>query len=343
MEYSMKDFNIHIPKELVAQYPVEKRGSSRLLVYDIKRDLIIDDYFYNITSYITAGDCVVYNDAKVINARVYGIKVNTGARLEMLLTRRVDEFQWRCLIRPARRVDEGTIIKLDGGYELEVIDEMGDGSFLIRFDRPLEYEELNIIGEVPLPRYIKRKPQRGLDDERYQTVYAKRYGAVAAPTAGLHFTEEIIESLKCRGTVFVPITLYVDWGTFKPVREHDYRKHKIHTECYEISNESASIINSAIREGRRLVCVGTTTVRVIESVAENGVVKPGRGETSLYIYPGYSFKLVRAMLTNFHLPDSTLILLVAAFAGKERIIKVYHHAVDKRYRFFSYGDAMFLF
>ena len=343
MEYSMEDFKIHIPEELVAQYPVEKRGSSRLLVYDIQRDSIIDDFFYNIASYITAGDCVVYNNARVINARVYGVKVTTGARLEVLLTRRVDELQWRCLIRPARRVEKGTIVRLDGGYELEVVEEIGDGSFLIRFDRPLGYEELNNIGEVPLPRYIKRKPLRGLDDERYQTVYAEKYGAVAAPTAGLHFTEEIIESLKDRGTVFVPITLYVDWGTFKPVREHDYRRYKIHTECYEISDESASIINSSIREGRRLVCVGTTTVRAIESVADNGVVKPGRGETSLYIYPGYSFKLVRAMLTNFHLPDSTLILLVAAFAGKERIMKAYRHAVDKRYRFFSYGDAMFLF
>jgi S-adenosylmethionine:tRNA ribosyltransferase-isomerase len=343
MDFSMEDFNIHIPEELVAQYPVEKRGSSRLLVYDIQRDSIIDDFFYNITSYITAGDCVVYNNARVINARVYGVKVTTGARLEVLLTRRVEKLQWRCLIRPARRVEKGTIIRLDGGYELEVVDEIGDGSFLIRFDRPLGYEELNNIGEVPLPRYIKRKPLKGLDDERYQTVYAEKYGAVAAPTAGLHFTEEIIESLKGRGTVFVPITLYVDWGTFKPVREHDYRRHKIHTECYEISDESASIINSSIREGRRLVCVGTTTVRAIESVADNGVVKPGRGETSLYIYPGYSFKLVRAMLTNFHLPDSTLILLVAAFAGKERIMKAYRHAVDKRYRFFSYGDAMFLF
>ncbi|MGQ9615346.1 MAG: tRNA preQ1(34) S-adenosylmethionine ribosyltransferase-isomerase QueA [Spirochaetota bacterium] len=339
----MKDFYIDIPAELVAQYPVEKRENSRLLVYDIQGDSIIDDYFYNISRYITPGDCVVYNDARVINARLYGIKLNTGARLEILLTRRIDRVHWRCLIRPARRVKEGTIIELDGGYRLEVIKGTGNGSFLIEVDRPLEYEELINIGEIPLPRYIKRKPLRGLDNERYQTIYAVKYGAVAAPTAGLHFTEEIIASLKSRGTVFVPITLYVDWGTFKPVRDQDYRRHKIQAECYEITEESARIINKALQEGRRLVCVGTTTVRAIESVADDGMVKPGRGETSLYIYPGYRFKLVRAMLTNFHLPDSTLILLVAAFAGREGILKVYRHAVEERYRFFSYGDVMFLF
>jgi len=339
----MREFYIHIPQELIAQYPVEKRGESRLLVYDIKRDSIIDDYFYNIDRYISSSDCVVYNDARVINARLYGVKVSTGARLEILLTRRIDDFKWRCLIRPARRVGAGAVISLEGGYRLEVIEDEGDGSFLVQFDRSLKYDELADIGEIPLPKYIRRKPEKGLDDIRYQTVYAEKYGAVAAPTAGLHFTEEIIASLKKRGTVFVPVTLYVDWGTFKPVREKDYRKHKIHSEYYEISADSAKIINAAIQEGRRLVCVGTTTVRAIESAADDGMVIPGRRETSLYIYPGYRFKLVKAMLTNFHLPESTLILLVAAFAGRQNIMKVYHHAVEKRYRFFSYGDAMFLF
>ncbi len=340
----MKEFQIQIPRELVAQYPAEERQRSRLLVYNIQNGTITDDHFWNIYRYINAEDCVVYNDAKVINARLYGIKEGTEARLEVLLTRRVGKSDWRCLIRPARRVQKGTRVFLGGEHELEVLEEIGEGAFFVRLVPPVEYEELRTIGEVPLPRYIRRKPKRGLDEERYQTVYSVKYGAVAAPTAGLHFTEEIIDGLKRRGTIFVPVTLYVDWGTFGPVREPDYRRHIIHTECYEISGESARIINTCIQEGRRVVCIGTTTVRTVETAAGNdGWVKPGGGETSLYIYPGYRFKVTRAMLTNFHLPDSTLILLVAAFAGKEKIMMVYRHAVERRYRFFSYGDAMFLF
>jgi S-adenosylmethionine:tRNA ribosyltransferase-isomerase len=219
----------------------------------------------------------------------------------------------------------------------------GEGSFLVRFSRSVDYEDLPTIGEIPLPKYIRREPEQGLDEHRYQTVYSKSYGAVAAPTAGLHFTNDIIGTLKKKGTHFVPLTLDVDWGTFKPVREKDYRLHTIHEEHYVIPESSAAHINRCRSKGRRIVCVGTTSVRALESASDaEGAVMGGAGETDLYIYPGYVFKVVQAMITNFHMPDSTLILLVAAFAGKQNIERAYRHAVAEGYRFFSYGDAMFI-
>jgi S-adenosylmethionine:tRNA ribosyltransferase-isomerase len=219
----------------------------------------------------------------------------------------------------------------------------GEGSFIISFKRDVGYEELLQMGEVPLPKYIKRRPQSSIDDTRYQTIYSKHYGAVAAPTAGLHFSEGLMKRLKKNGVRFVPITLHVDWGTFKPVRSEDYRRHVMHRERFEISKTSAELINEGRDQGRRIVCVGTTSVRALESaVVADGTVQAGKGETSLYIYPGYSFRMTQAMITNFHMPDSSLILLVAAFAGKENIERAYNHAVAQRYRFFSYGDAMFI-
>ncbi len=347
MGYSLKEFNISIPEELIAQYPPEQRQHAKLLVLDTMSGALHDDYFYNIGTFLSDSDCVVYNDARVINARLYAHRRagqdEKGAQLEILLTRRVDDRVWRCLIRPARRIREGILIDLESGISLQVLQNHGEGFFSVRFSQPVSYEDLKEIGEIPLPKYIKRKPESAVDDVRYQTVYSSRYGAVAAPTAGLHFTQTLIQKLKKRGIIFVPVTLHVDWGTFKPVRAEDYRDHAIHSEQYEISESSAKLINRSRNEGRRILCVGTTSVRALESAVDShGQVYPSQGETDLYIYPDYTFRVVDAMITNFHMPDSTLILLVAAFAGKENIERAYHHAVSHRYRFFSYGDAMFI-
>ncbi len=344
MGYSVKDFRISIPESLIAQYPSVKRQESRLLLLDIRKGRIQDDYFFNITRYVTPSDCIIYNDVKVINARLFGKKFDSGAKVEVLLTRRIGNTEWQCLVRPARRVKKGTSIAIQKGCTLKITQEHGEGLYTARFSKVVGYADLQRIGEIPLPRYIKRHPQPEIDELRYQTVYSTKYGAVAAPTAGLHFTDEIIRSLKRRGIVFVPITLYIDWATFKPIRENDFRDHVIHTEIFEISDTSAALINRSREEGRRIVCVGTTSVRAVETAVQpDGLVRAGKGETKLYIYPGYNFRVTNAMITNFHMPDSTLILLVAAFAGKEIIEKAYKHAVSCRYRFFSYGDAMFLY
>jgi S-adenosylmethionine:tRNA ribosyltransferase-isomerase len=344
MGHSVKDFRISIPEGLIAQYPSSKRQESRLLLLDIRKGEMGDDYFFNLIRYVTPGDCIVYNDVKVINARLFGKKPDSGAKVEVLLTRRTGNTEWRCLVRPARRVNKGTSIVIEKGCTLHITQEHGEGMYTARFSRVIGYADLQRIGEIPLPKYIKRNPQPEIDELRYQTVYSTKYGAVAAPTAGLHFTDEIIMSLKRSGIIFVPITLYIDWATFKPIRVHDFRDHKIHTEKFEISDTSAAMINQSMERGRRIVCVGTTSVRAVETAVQpDGMVRPGQGETKLYIYPGFKFRVTNAMITNFHMPDSTLILLVAAFAGKENIEKAYNHAVSRRYRFFSYGDAMFLY
>lgn len=342
MGYSLKNFRIHVPSELVAQYPASRREDARLLVYDLAADRMTDDRFSNITARLGEQDVVVYNDVRVIPARLTGRKAKTGANIEVLLTRRVGEHEWLALVKPARRAGRGTRIMVAGGIFLEVMEREEEGLFRVRSDRPLDDGMLEEIGTVPLPGYIRREPDQS-DRERYQTVYSERPGAVAAPTAGLHFTPRIIRNIEERGAVFAPVTLYVGWGTFAPVREEDYRRHRMHAERYEVPEGTARAVNQGREEGRRIVCVGTTSVRAVETVSDwRGMLRPGSGETSLFIYPGYRFRATDALLTNFHLPDSTLILMVAAFAGKERIEKAYRHAVDQRYRFFSYGDAMFL-
>ncbi|MFW6180670.1 MAG: tRNA preQ1(34) S-adenosylmethionine ribosyltransferase-isomerase QueA [Spirochaetota bacterium] len=342
MGYSLKDFRIHIPPDLIAQHPSPRREDARLLVYDLGAERIIDDRFGNIGAYLGTGDLVVYNDARVIPARLQGRKQPTGAAVELLLTRKLDGKEWVALVKPARRIGGGTRVSFTGGLGLEVIRGEGEGEFRVRFDRPIDYGDLEGIGAVPLPGYIRREPEPS-DRERYQTVYARRPGAVAAPTAGLHFTKRIITGLRERDVEFAPVTLYVGPGTFAPVREPDYRSHRMHAERYEIPEDTARAVNRGRKQGRRIVCVGTTSVRAVEAAADHrGMIRPGSGETTLYIYPGYRFKATGALITNFHLPDSTLILLVAAFAGKERIEKAYGHAVRARYRFYSYGDAMFL-
>jgi len=343
MTCSMDDFNIKIPEELIAQYPSERREDSRLLILDLPKNRIIDENFYNIGKYLKDTDCIVYNDARVLHARLFGKKEDTDAKIEILLTRKIDGYLWHALVRPYKRIKAGTVIKIDNNLKLNVLEKLGDGVCLVHFSNPIGFKDLEKIGEIPLPKYIKRKPIPMLDEKRYQTVFSRKYGAVASPTAGLHFTEEIVKRLQKRGIIFVPVTLYVDWGTFKPVREKDYRKHKIHSEFYEINEKSASVINKCIETGRRIICVGTTSVRALESsVNDKGKVVPVAGETRLYIYPGYRFRVVDALITNFHMPDSTLILLVAAFAGKKKIEEAYNHAIKNRYKFFSYGDAMFI-
>lgn len=341
----MKNLGIAIPDRLIAQYPSPKREDSRLLVYGVGSGRITDDRFSNIVRYIQPDDCVVYNNARVINARLQGRKLRTGARLEVLLLKRRDREEWECLIRPARRVKEGVVVSIeaDGRHRLsfEVKRALGGGRFLVLFSESVGYEKLESVGKIPLPKYIKR-PVEALDEDRYQTVFSERFGAVASPTAGLHFTEDSVKRIKRQGTSWVPLTLYVDWGTFQPVREDDYRRHMIHREEFDIPETSAETINMAVNQKRRVLCVGTTSVRAVESAYESGHVKGGAGETDLYIYPGYRFMVADGMVTNFHLPDSTLILLVMAFAGVEGIRRVYRHAVREEYRFFSYGDAMLL-
>ena len=341
--YSMKSFRISIPRELVAQYPLEERDQSRLLVYDIARNLLLDGLFTNALDYLSDRDCLVYNDARVINARVFGKKAEGGAGLELLLTRRLGLLEWKALIRPARRVRPGTRIIIPGGSGVEVIENLEEGMFRVRTEEPVGYERLKVLGEIPLPKYIRRKPLEAIDAVRYQTVFSRKDGAVASPTAGLHFSERLLERIRDKGVALFPVTLYVDWGTFKPVKAEDYRQHRIHKEMYEITEESAAGINRCIEEGRRILCVGTTSVRTLETAFMNARIGAGSGETGLYIHPGYEFKVVDGMFTNFHMPDSTLILLVAAFGGKEGIEAAYRHAVERKYRFFSYGDAMFMF
>jgi S-adenosylmethionine:tRNA ribosyltransferase-isomerase len=356
----MKDFHISVPTELIAQFPLEGRDQSRLLALDVSTGALKDDTFHNAPDYLREGDCLVYNDARVIKARVRGYKIDTGAALELLLTRRIGDLDWLALIRPARRVRAGTEILLQSavekgavdalgkgtdppGVRVSVVEDLSEGLFRIRSGDPVGYEDLERLGEIPLPKYIKREAVRGLDDERYQTVYSRKPGAVAAPTAGLHFSGDLLDRIREKGVVMAPVTLFVDWGTFKPVRERDYRAHKIHRERYEIQEKSAERINDALSGGRRVICVGTTSVRTVESAFVNGSVAHGAGETGLYIYPGYGFKVADGMFTNFHMPDSTLLLLVAAFAGKGSIELAYQHAVARKYRFFSYGDCMFLY
>ena len=247
------------------------------------------------------------------------------------------------MICPARRVRPGTRIIIPGGSGVEVIENLEEGMFRVRTEEPVGYERLKVLGEIPLPKYIRRKPLEAIDAVRYQTVFSRKDGAVASPTAGLHFSERLLERIRDKGVAMFPVTLYVDWGTFKPVKAEDYRQHRIHKEMYEITEESAAGINRCIEEGRRILCVGTTSVRTLETAFMNARIGAGSGETDLYIHPGYEFKVVDGMFTNFHMPDSTLILLVAAFGGKEGIEAAYRHAVERKYRFFSYGDAMFMF
>ena len=336
------DFYYDLPKELIAQDPLEDRSSSRLLVLHRKSGRVEHRVFTDIVEYLKPGDCLVRNNTKVIPARLYGTRVDTGATIELLLLKRMENDVWETLVKPGKKARKGAVISFgDGILTGEIIDVKEDGNRLIQFRYEGIFEEiLDQLVQMPLPPYITHTLK---DKNRYQTVYAKYEGSAAAPTAGLHFTEELFQKLEEKGVLVANVTLHVGLGTFRPVKVDDVSKHHMHTEFYQVTKEEADKINKAKQAGGRIVCVGTTSCRTIESAAdENGVLKPGQGDTDIFIYPGYSFKMMDVLITNFHLPESTLLMLVSALAGKEQVMRVYEEAVQERYRFFSFGDAMII-
>lgn len=336
------DFYYELPQELIAQDPLEDRSSSRLMVLDKKTGAISHHIFREIIDFLNPGDCLVINDTKVIPARLHGIKEGTGAHIEVLLLKRKEGDVWETLVKPGRKAKKGTRIDFgDGLLKCEVVDVIEDGNRLIHFEYDGIFEEiLDRLGEMPLPPYITHKLQ---DKNRYQTVYAKYEGSAAAPTAGLHFTPELLKAIEKKGVGIARITLHVGLGTFRPVKADNIEDHQMHSEYYHVSSEAADLINRTRREGGRIIAVGTTSTRTLETVAdENGFIHPCGGWTQIFIYPGYHFKCIDALITNFHLPESTLIMLVSALAGRENILNAYNTAVAEKYRFFSFGDAMFI-
>ncbi len=335
---STHDFYYDLPEELIAQTPVEPRDSSRLLAYDMANDAITHAHFYDLPKFLRAGDLLVINNTRVIPARIFGHVEGREGVIEILLLKRVDYTHWETVMKPARKAKLGGRIIISDELSAVVtgIGEYGARDIQFEFDGVFE-DILDKVGNMPLPPYIKEKLA---DKERYQTVYSKTEGSAAAPTAGLHFTPELMDRLRDMGVDFATVLLHIGLGTFRPVKEENILDHKMHTEYYEIDKENADKINSAVKEGRRVICVGTTSVRTLETVAdENGFVRPCKGETSIFIYPGYKFKCVKGLITNFHLPESTLIMLVSALVGREKTLEIYREAVEERYRFFSFGDA----
>ena len=336
------DFYYDLPQELIAQDPLKKRSDSRLMHLDRKTGQICHQHFTDILRWLHPGDCLVINDTKVIPARLFGRKEDTDAHIEILLLKRRDKDVWETLVKPGKKAKPGTkLIFGDGRLKGEVIDIVEEGNRLIRFTYEGIFEEiLDSLGEMPLPPYITHKLE---DKNRYQTVYAKHDGSAAAPTAGLHFTEELLEQVKAKGVSIAHVTLHVGLGTFRPVKVEDVTQHHMHSEFYVVEEEQARLINETKAAGGRIISVGTTSCRTLESAGdETGVVKAGSGWTDIFIYPGYRFKMVDHLVTNFHLPESTLLMLVSALAGKDTIMKAYEEAVKERYRFFSFGDAMFI-
>jgi len=337
----VSDFDYNLPKELIAQKAIEPRDASRLLILERKTKKITHRHFRDIVDYLYPGDVLVLNQTKVIPARLFGHKVPTGGRVEILLLKPVKENTWEALVRPGKRVHAGDVIDIaNGGLRAQVIDYTQEGR-LLQFQNAQNFDALlQKLGQIPLPPYIKEKIE---DPSRYQTVYASASGSVAAPTAGLHFTEELLEEIRKKGVRVTSLILHVGVGTFRPVKAEKVEEHHMHKEYYEVSQDAAQIINETRQKGGRVVAVGTTVVRTLESVAdENGIIYPGQGETELFIYPGYKFKAIDALLTNFHLPRSTLLMLVSAFTGIENIKTAYKEAIRQRYRFYSFGDAMFI-
>ena len=336
------DFYFDLPEELIAQDPLEDRSSSRLLKLDKKTGEIEHHVFKEVPSFLRPGDCLVLNNTKVIPARLYGVKEDTGATIEVLLLKRKENDKWETLVKPGKKMKIGAkVVFGDGLLKAEVIDILEEGNRLIQFSYEGIFEEvLDALGEMPLPPYITHKLQ---DKNRYQTVYAKYEGSAAAPTAGLHFTKELLEQIQAMGVKIAPVTLHVGLGTFRPVKVEDVTKHHMHTEYYQVSAEAAEMINSTKARGNRVICVGTTSCRTIESAAdEKGHLEESSGDTSIFIYPGYQFKVLDGLITNFHLPESTLVMLVSALAGREHVLAAYEEAIKERYRFFSFGDAMFI-
>ena len=335
-----QDFDFDLPEELIAQYPAPERDTSRLLLLDGETGGYSDGHFSDLVSLVNPGDLLVFNDTRVIPARLFGRKA-TGGRVEILVERLLDRDRCLAHVQASKTPKEGSRIILEGGVELQVGGRRDDLIELNMADGQALPDVLEQQGHTPLPPYIRRTDE-ALDADRYQTVYARRPGAVAAPTAGLHFTQELIEELENKSVECVYVTLHVGAGTFQPIREDDIENHRMHSEWFEISETVCEQVNAAKRAGRRVIAVGTTSVRCLESATVDGQLQPFRGETDIFIYPGFEFRAVDAMITNFHLPGSTLLLLVCAFAGRANILRAYRHAVEAGYRFFSYGDAMFI-
>ena len=336
------DFYYDLPQELIAQDPLTDRSASRLMHLSIKDGGIEHRHFTDILDYLNPGDCLVINDTKVIPARLYGHKEETGALIEILLLKRNENDVWECLVKPGKKARKGTRISFGNGLlKGEIIDVIEDGNRLIHFEYNGIFEEiLDQLGEMPLPPYITHKLQ---DKNRYQTVYAKHEGSAAAPTAGLHFTKELLEKVKEKGVKIAHVTLHVGLGTFRPVKVDDVEQHHMHSEYYVVEEDQAKLINDTKKNGGRVIAVGTTSCRTLESATgEDGILKAGCGWTDIFIYPGYHFKMIDSLITNFHLPESTLMMLVSALAGKDKIMHAYQIAVEERYRFFSFGDAMFI-
>lgn len=342
MELKKSDFYFDLPQELIAQDPLEDRSSSRLLVLDKHTGEISHHVFKDIVDYLKPGDCLVLNNTKVIPARLLGEREGTGAHVEVLLLKRKEADVWETLVKPGKKCKPGTRLSFgDGLLKAEVLETVEEGNRLIRFEYEGIWEEvLDRLGEMPLPPYITHKLQ---DKNRYQTVYAKYEGSAAAPTAGLHFTKELLEQIEAKGITIAYVTLHVGLGTFRPVKEENVLEHHMHSEYYQVPEFEAEKINAAKKNGGRIICVGTTSCRTVESAAdEQGIVHAGSGNTEIFIYPGYRFKVLDALITNFHLPESTLVMLVSALAGREHVLSAYEEAIRQKYRFFSFGDAMFI-
>ena len=336
------DFYYDLPQEFIAQDPLEDRSASRLMVLDKKTGKIQHHIFKEIVNYLNPGDCMVINDTKVIPARLYGAKVGTDAKIEVLLLKRKENNIWETLVKPGKKAKIGTKISFGEGLLIgEVVDIVEEGNRLIQFTYEGIFEEiLDKLGQMPLPPYITHQLK---DKNRYQTVYAKHDGSAAAPTAGLHFTPELLEEIRAKGVNIAHVTLHVGLGTFRPVKVEDVTQHHMHSEFYVVEEDQAALINETKKKGGKIISVGTTSLRTLESAStEDGILKAGSGWTDIFIYPGYRFKIVDRLITNFHLPESTLIMLVSALAGKEHIMAAYEEAVKDKYRFFSFGDAMFI-
>lgn len=341
-DFKTSDFYYDLPEELIAQTPIKERDHSRLLVLDKKTGEVEHKHFYDIVNYLNQGDCLVINDTKVLPARLFGTRKDTGALIEILLLKRIEDNRWETLVKPGKKAKTGTeIIFKENLLSGKIISVEEDGNRIIEFEYKGIFEEiLDQLGEMPLPPYIHEK----LDDKnRYQTIYAKNPGSAAAPTAGLHFNDELLKKIEEKGVSIAKLTLHVGLGTFRPVKAEYISEHKMHAEYYELSESEAEKINETKRRGKRVISVGTTSTRTLETIGdENGFVRAEKGWTDIFIFPGYQYKVVDSLITNFHLPESTLVMLVSALAGKEKIMNAYKIAVENKYRFFSFGDAMLI-
>ena len=337
-----RDFYYDLPERLIAQHPLEKRDNSRLMLLNKLTGETEHKHFFDLTDYLNEGDCLILNDTRVLPARIYGTKKDTGAVVEFLLLKQIDNNCWETLAGPGKKAREGAEFDFNGVMKCTVKKVLETGNRIIEFHYEGNfYTLLEQIGSMPIPPYIKEKLE---DNERYQTVYSKHLGSAAAPTAGLHFTKEMLEKIKEKGVNIGFVTLHVGLGTFRPVKAENIEEHIMHSEHYSVPEDTAELINKTKANGARVIAVGTTSCRTLETAAdENGYIKPCEGDSEIFIYPGYKFKCIDALITNFHLPESTLIMLVSALAGRENVLKAYNEAVEKEYRFFSFGDAMFIF